>query len=131
MARCPRSAAAGSPGTSSVSTKATNVMPRPSNTSAARRRARKVTKGRDGSGSRHPGLRSSLAADAGWINRPGRVVVGAGHALGRHHNLARLGPRGERAIGVELPLDLLKELATGCVVRARARLRAQGLEARV
>src|ERR1700686_1573172 len=131
MARCPRLAAAGSPGTSSVSTKATNVMPRPSNTSAARRRARKVTKGRDGSGSRHPGFRSCLAADAGWINRPGRVVVGAGHALGRHHNLPRLDQREERTVGVELPLDLLKELAPGRVVGARARLHAEGLEARV
>jgi len=49
-------AAAGSPGTSSVSTNATKVIPTPSRISAASRRARNLTKGRDGSGNRHPGL---------------------------------------------------------------------------
>src|SRR5579859_6616409 len=131
MARCPRFAAAGSPGSSSVSTKATKVMPRPSRISAANRRARNLTKGREGSGSRHPGLRSCLAADAGWINRPGRVVVGPGHALGRRHNLSRLDQREEGTIGVELALDLLEELTPGGVVRAGARLHAEGFQSRV
>src|SRR5712692_2187385 len=110
MARCPRLAAAGSPGTSSVSTKATKVMPMPSSTSAARRRPRNLTKGRDSSPSCHPGKSCLLAAGAGDVNRPGRVVVGARDALGRNHDLPRLDQWEERTIGVELPLDLLKEM---------------------
>src|SRR5690349_8673913 len=133
MARWPRLAAAGSPGTSSVSTNATNVMPSPSRISAARRRARNRRKGWDGSRSRRPSesFLESLAADAGWINRPGRVVVGAGHALARRNHLARLDQREERSVGVELPLDLLEELAPGVVVGAGAGLYTERLEARV
>src|SRR6266567_5651970 len=131
MALCPRFAAAGSPGTSSVSTKATNVMPRPSRKSAARRRARNLRKGRDGSRSRHPGLSSWLAADAADVDRPGGVVVGALHALGRHHHLPRLNEREKRSVSVQLVLDLLEELAARLVVSSRAGLGTQSFEARV
>src|SRR4051794_38769180 len=133
MARCPRLAAPGSPGTSSVSANAMKGMPSRSSTSAPRRRARNRRKGWDGSGSRRPSesFLEPLAADAGWINRPGRVVVGAGHALARRDHLARLDQREERTVRVQLPLDLLEELTPGRVVGARARLRAQRFEARV
>src|SRR3989442_1341607 len=105
MARWPRFAAAGSPGTSSVSTNATKVIPSPRSRSAASRRPRNLRNWRDGSWSRHPALSSWLAADAADVNRPGRVVVGARDALARRDDLARLDQRKEWPVGVELLLN--------------------------
>src|SRR5437667_8816618 len=131
MARWPRFAAAGSPGTSSVRTKATKVIPSPRRTRAASRRLRNLRKRRDGSRGRHPAASFWLAADAADVNRPGRVVVGAAHALGGSDHLARLDQREEGSIGVELPLNLLEQLPTLGVVGGRSRLGAQCFQARV
>src|ERR1700694_2223836 len=131
MVRCPRFAAAGSPGTSSVRTKATKVMPRPNRTSAARRRPRNLAKGRDGSRSRPPGLRSWLAARAADVKGPGRVVVGARHTFGRDYHLPRLNQGEEWTVRVELGLDLLKQLLASGIVGGRAGRYAERLEARV
>src|SRR5438552_3531927 len=111
MARWPRLAAAGSPGTSSVRTNATKVIPRPRRTRAAWRRPRNLRKFRDGSRSRRPGTSCLLAADAGDVNGPGGVVVGAGHAFARGHHLTWLDEREEGSFRVQLALDLLEELS--------------------
>src|SRR5262245_53185881 len=110
MARWPRLAAAGSPGTSSVSTKATNVMPSARRARAASRLPRNLTKGREGSRGRHPAASFWLAADAADINRPGRVVVRPRDAFAGRDDLAGLDQWEERPVCVQLPLDLLEEL---------------------
>src|SRR2546429_4286791 len=130
MARWPRLAAAGSPGTSSVKANATKVMPNPRRIRAARRRPRNLRKRRDGSRGCHPRWSSSrLAARAGDVNGPGRVVVSARHAFGCDHHLTRLDEGEEGSVGVQLTLDLLKKLSPLVVVGRRSGLGAESLEA--
>src|SRR5215831_3201969 len=94
-------------------------------------RPRNLRKVRDGSLSRHPAKRFWLAADAADVNRPGRVVVGARDSLGGGDDLAGLDEREEGPVGVELPLDLLEELAALTVVGGRRLIETKRLECRV
>src|SRR5882757_2821037 len=109
-ARCPRFAATVSPGTRLVSTNVTRVTPTISSAETPSLRTRYRSSGclvRSPAG--RAGLVGAGCADGADIDRPDRVVHGAGHRVRRDDVGRRLDQWDERAAGVEVALQLLVE----------------------
>src|SRR5882757_4457803 len=120
MARWPRLAAAGSPGTRLVRANVTSVTPRASSTAVAVRRARNRARNRASGWCPKAGDRSRpptplLSAQRRDIYRPHGVVGDAGDRGGGDGVPAGLDQRDERADLVHLSLDLLVQLLARAV----------------
>src|SRR3954454_10936943 len=137
MARWPRLAAAGSPGTTFVSTNVTSVMPSNSSSAATRRRPTKrpiradaiATSDDDRALGHHRSSQGSRGSEPADVERERRVELRARDPVGhRHHRGFRLEQRKERARFVELLLELLVQRPPLGVVDARGRLLSDRLD---
>src|SRR5215469_17633942 len=114
MARWPRLAAAGSPGTRWVTTNATSVMPTSSTTPVPIRCNRKRRRSRCRARVRGRGTASAVPlAELTEIDEPQRVRLQVLQGRRADQDLGRLDQRHERARVIHRPLDLLVKRLAG------------------
>src|SRR5260370_25351936 len=126
MARWPRFAGAGSPGTSWVRMNATSVIPTHNSAAVAMRRARTRSSPPERAGRCRPAATAAAGlSELTDVDQPNRVGLHVLHRLGADQDLCRLDQRHDRPGVVHRLLDLLVQHGPLLVVDGRRGLLAE------